>query len=287
MNNMIKIIKRPLRPLKKPIYTLEREFYHAIKLKLKLPDFLGIGSGQSGSTWMYKNLSCHPDIFIPKLKEIHYFSRNFNSLSIRHYSSLFHKAGNRVCGEFTPAYNMLLPKRIEYIHKIMPKARLFLIIRNPIERAWSGARRVMSKIAEQENIKFDDINDNEFYSWIDNEWAYRPERGIGGDFVPGILQGHYCKAIENWTTFFPNDQLLVVFFDEIKRDPQGLLCKVFDHIGVTTNIDWEKQPMWTVVNKNPEHEIPTRFFEYLREKYSDEIEELRKRYPSEVKNWRF
>ncbi len=285
MKDIIAKIKRPLKPLKGPLYGIERSIYYTTKKQLKLPDFLGIGSGQAGSTWMYKNMNYHPDIFLPSTKEIHYFSRRFNDWSLRHYSSLFREAGERICGEFTPAYNMLLPKRIKYIRKIMPDVRLLLIIRNPVDRAWSAARRVMSRIAKQEGIFFEDIDDDEFFEYFEKEWAYRPERNQGGDFIPGMLQGNYCKAIDNWTSYFPREQLLVCFFDEIKRDPQRLLCRVFKHIGVSTDIDWQSMPISKVINKNPDHNIPERFIKYLRNKYNNEIRELSKRYPNEVKEW--
>lgn len=37
------------------------------------PDFLGIGTARSASTWLHSRLSQHPDVYLPKLKELHFF----------------------------------------------------------------------------------------------------------------------------------------------------------------------------------------------------------------------
>ncbi len=272
--------------LKQPLYSLERAYYSRRPRMLKFPDFMSIGSGQAGSTWLFKNLQCHPDVFVARQKETHYFSRNFKKASLHYYSSLYADAGERICGELTPAYNLLIPERIEFIHRLMPDLRILLTIRNPIDRAWSAARRVMSKLAEQQGCEFDDIADEEFHAYFAQEWAYRPERHQGGDYVTGMLQGHYCQAIDNWTSIYPQDNLLVCFFDEIKQQPEQLMRRICQHIRVSTDVNWEKFPLGKVVNKNPSHDIPDRFLVKLQAIYADEIAQLKRRYPQQLANWR-
>jgi hypothetical protein len=38
-----------------------------------LPNFLVIGAARSGTTWISKNLELHPEIYIPRKKELHFF----------------------------------------------------------------------------------------------------------------------------------------------------------------------------------------------------------------------
>src|SRR6478735_11126174 len=45
--------------------------------KARGPDFLCIGAPKTGTTWLYKHLSRHPEIWIPPVKELHYFDRLF------------------------------------------------------------------------------------------------------------------------------------------------------------------------------------------------------------------
>ena len=41
------------------------------------PDFICIGAPKAGTTWIYKHLAAHPDVWIPLVKELHYFDRKF------------------------------------------------------------------------------------------------------------------------------------------------------------------------------------------------------------------
>ena len=88
--------------------------------KLTLPDFLGINAQKSGTSWLAKNLRYHPEIFVSKEKELHYFDRNYHR-SLRHYGKHFLAGRNQVKGEITPAYAILEPKVIRFIQTLMPE----------------------------------------------------------------------------------------------------------------------------------------------------------------------
>ncbi len=285
MSNILARLNRALLPVKRPLYRVERRWYSRRPRMLKLPDFMSIGSGQAGSTWLYRNFQHHPGIFMADGKETHYFSRLFECVSLHFYSSLFAEAGTRICGEMTPNYTLLVPERIGFIHRLMPDLRLILTVRNPVERAWSGARRSISGVAKQQGVEFSAIPDDEFYEYFQKEWAYRPERQQGGAFNTGMLQAHYCRAMDNWTAVFPAEQLLVCFFDEIAREPRQLMERICRHLGASTDVDWSQFPLWKKVNANPAHAIPERFAAYLSELYAGEIAELRSRFPHETAGW--
>lgn len=276
------------RVLKRTIYSIERQLYLSGLLSLRrltLPNFLVLGSGQSGSSWLQDNLCCHPEVFLPSKKETHYFSREFHKWPLGYYASLFAKGEDKIRGEITPIYTLLKPDRIRFIQKIMPEVRLIIIIRNPIERAWSAGRRVISKVAPSLGTTFDEIDDAEFYEFFRKEWTYRPERGMAGYFESGLLQGEYSRAIDKWLTFFPQQQLLVCFFEELRTDPKSFLIRICNHIGASTDIDWRALPLSKVVNKNPGCAMPDRFRVFLEDLYRPEIEELQKRFAEQTIGW--
>jgi hypothetical protein len=41
-----------------------------------LPHFLGIGAQKAGTTWLYEMLHAHPGVWLPPVKELHYFDQN-------------------------------------------------------------------------------------------------------------------------------------------------------------------------------------------------------------------
>lgn len=274
------------RLLKLPICVLDRSMYSlGIRSthRLTLPNFLGLGPGQSGTTWLFKNLSKHPDIFMPEMKEVHYFSRKLHEWPLSNYVSLFEEGQDKVTGEISPGYSILRYDRIAFIHKIMPEVRLILILRNPIERSWSAARRVIPKIWKT----FENVNDTEFYEYLRKEWEYRPKNGLRltGDYEPGLLEGNYCKAIDNWLSFFRPEQLLILFFDELKENPKEFLRKVCDHIGASTDFEWRTKDLHEAVNRNPQQSLPKRFRSFLENMYDPEIVELHKRFGEPVNKW--
>ncbi len=160
----------------------------------------------------------------------------------------------------------------------MPDVRLIMTIRNPVDRAWSGARRILSKVADQAGTTIEELPDREFYEFFRKEWAYRPERHPPGVYQRGMLQGQYSVAIERWLRYFREDQLLLLTFDDIKQNPYGTMEKFCEHIGVSTDLDWDSMPLRKVVNKNPTMSIPPRFRHYLEDLYADELIRLKERY---------
>lgn len=290
MPQAVQPVKRLLRPAKRVYAAVEKGLYARGVLsagELPLPDFLGIGSAQSGTTWLHRNLGHHPDIFLPSVKEVHYFDRAF-WWPLREYSEFFAPGVGRLKGEITPGYAILHPDRIRFIRAVMPEARLVIIIRNPVDRAWSAARRVLSGLAESTfDVAFEDIEKSEIIAYLNQEHDYRPERGNQGAYAPGVLRGNYTAILDNWLTHFPEEQLLVCFFEELREDPRGLFLRVLEHIGASTDVDLGAFPLAKVVNKNPEHPIPDAIRSFLQDKYRDEIEGLYQRFGDPVAPWRF
>src|SRR5262245_32667341 len=123
------------------------------------PHFLCIGAHKSGTTWLYENLRQHPAVWLPPVKELHFFDGLPNMPKIAQrlndeikariagsadadavrldflrkfvldqpkdlawYRSLFSSAGERVCGDITPAYAVLAPGVVARIRAAMPEA---------------------------------------------------------------------------------------------------------------------------------------------------------------------
>ena len=247
---------------------------------LLLPNFLGIGPGQSGSTWLFEHLSQHPQVYIPPIKEVNYFNRNLHRYSLRKYSSQFRAGNNLVIGEISPGYSVLRTDRLEYLSSIMPDVQLILTIRHPVERSWSAARRVMNRLG----ISLEEFGEEELYKYFKKEWAYRAKNGkqVLGDYEPDLLEGQYTRVIDHWLRFFPEEQLLLVFFNQLKEDPQAYLGAVCQHIGVNPKFTWQSKNLNAKVNSNPVNEISSKVRDFLEDMYKEEIEQLRTRFGNQA-----
>lgn len=237
---------------------------------LTLPDFLCIGAQKAGTTWLFENMSHHPEIFLPentKHYDLHYFDQQFNR-SLRYYAGYFEKGRGKVKGENTPAYGIMSVSRIKFLRKIVPDVRLVLMIRNPIDRAWSHARMAMY---QKSNGAPENVTDEEFL----NHFLRRRSRS----------RSDYLSIIDKWLSVFPKDQLFVGIFDDMVNRPEDLLRRVFRHIGVSTDVDFSSYPCFDRINKGVSVEMPPNIRVFLEKLYSDELEQLAERFGEPVKSW--
>jgi len=174
-----------------------------------LPNYLIIGTGRAATTWVHECLSEHPNIFAAKDKEVNYFSKQYEN-GIDYYESKFKEAegGDYLAiGEASPSYlsNENCPLRI---YETIPNAKLIVILRNPIDRAYS--QYLMFK---------EDHEDKTFEEAINNR--------------PGLVtDGLYFKHIQHYMKYFDSEQILVLFFEDIQKDPKAFIQKIYRFLGV-------------------------------------------------------
>lgn len=255
------------------IYSLGKQIYlHNLRSTdhLCLPDFVCIGAQKAGTAWLYKNLQAHPDIFMSTKKELHYFDRNFYS-KLRSYSNWFLLGADKVKGEITPAYSILPKRRISFVKKIMPNLKLILILRNPIDRAWSAVR--MGLISNGRNKpRLEEISDSVFLKRV----RHRASR----------KRGDYVTILDNWLSVFPAEQLYIGIFEDIRKCPQKLLCEIFAFLGVSQDVDWGIFPYKRTIHASPGITMPQRYRVVLEEMYCEDIERLCQRLGKRVEPWR-
>jgi len=116
-------------------------------LKQIWPNFLIVGARNSGTSSLYTYLKQHPQVFMPLMKEPHYFSQlhpysemAFPTAHVSNeatYLSLFSKAeGYKAIGEASVSYlwDREAPTRI---YAANPEARILILLRDPVDRAFS------------------------------------------------------------------------------------------------------------------------------------------------------
>lgn len=246
--------------------------------RLTLPEFLGIGAPKTGTTWLHHNLAAHPDLYLPDHKELHYFTGHRHR-SLHWYARHFADAGQRMPGEITPGYAMLPTRDVRRLHALVPDARLMLLVRDPIQRAWSHA---VMKLARELGRPVGDVSDDEFLAHF---------RG-----AHSLERGNYLQMIAKWRSVFPPEQLWIGSYDDIKEQPRRLLVEVFTHLGVTVDVDWDTFPHNEVIDrgvhgtadvfgKSSRPQVPERFIGPLESLLIPQIEQFAREYPHIGKRW--
>lgn len=186
------------------------------------PDFIGIGPGKAGTTWIYEQLRAHPQVFMPDEKELHYFDEELygppGSVNLRSeqpidwYHDQFAIADpDKVRGEITPSYftSRSAPPRVRAAYD---DVRLFSVVRRPQDRLWSMYLFATQK-GEIARVGF----------------AEALER------YPYLLERcHNAPAIRRWFERFDARELRVWLYDELRDDPTRFLGELHEHIGVAT-----------------------------------------------------
>ncbi len=178
------------------------------------PGFIGIGGQKSGTTWLFSHLERHPGVSFPGGKEVHYWDWHYGR-GVEWYRGLFDGApGGTVAGDITPAYATLDTRMVEDVYRNFPDARVIYLMRNPVERAWSGALH---------NLKISDMTSDE----ASDQWFIDVVQSQGS-----ILRGDHERTLRTWRSVFPVKSVLVESFEALKAEPREVLGRVAAHIGI-------------------------------------------------------
>jgi hypothetical protein len=178
-----------------------------------LPNFLIIGAPRAGTTWAAKNLMLHPQIYLPKEKELHFFDQKYDK-GIEHYKTNFMDVKGKIAvGEATPDY-MYRKEIPALIHQHLPDVKLIAILRNPVDRLYSRYWNSKAKYSANKNLSFEEK--------IDQKPLF-------------IEEGFYYEHLIRYQNFFPKDRFLILFFEDLKSDPYGFLKKIYNFINVDEN----------------------------------------------------
>lgn len=175
-------------------------------------NFLGIGAQKCGTSWLYKTLSSHPKIVFPGGKEVHFWDQK-NGRGVEWYLQIFANEAF-INGDITPAYGILPIEVIQEIYDIMPNLRLFYLIRNPIERAWSSARMAL----ERAEMLHEEASDQWFIDHFNSQGS--------------LARGDYEACIRQWLSVFLGNQLLIIKYEDISHNPVDVLNRCLNHLGL-------------------------------------------------------
>lgn len=226
-----------------------------------LPDFLVIGTKRGGTTSLWRYLIQHP--LVPRLfpawntKTSHYFEDNWSRgeawyrshfPTVRQRAALERRHGGpSKVGEAAPLY-MFHPLAAGRVAELMPRARMIVLLRDPVQRAYSHwkERRTEGRepldfaaalaaeesrtAGERERLIADPGYVSEVFDW----YSYR-------------ARGRYLEHLEPWLTRFDRSQLLFVASETLYREPAATYGRILNFIGLPPH----ELPAYDVFNDRP------------------------------------
>jgi hypothetical protein len=207
---------------------------------MSLPTFLIIGAAKAGTNALYHDLRQHPQIYMSPWKEPKFFAfeseadlgfRAANGkeapvnasiiLDQAEYEKLFDDASDEEVarGEASTHY-LYVEKSPARIKALIPDAKLIAVLRNPVDRAFSSYQHLVR----------DDLEPLDFGAALDAE----PER-IAQHYAYLYRytdMGFYSEQLDRYEKTFPESQLCVLLYDDLRSDPEGTCRRIFSFLGV-------------------------------------------------------
>ena len=210
------------------------KFYRKITNKFRmLPDFLIIGGAKSGTTSLFAHLVEHPNIIPGSMKEVFFFQYISNNKTSFYRSHFPIKRKNLITCDSTSSYfvHPLIPARV---HKLLPSAKLIVVLRNPVERAYSEFHYTVT-LGSELTENFGDVIKSELKRIeIGNK---KPELKIENTnynhfAFSHLRDGLYVQHLERWLKFFPNEQLLVLHTKDLYTNLDQTLAETFEFLNL-------------------------------------------------------
>lgn len=265
-----------------------------------LPNFLCIGSQKAGTTWLYENLQKNPNVWLPPIKEIHYFdfhygedtgtkqwgpnhiqnamkriSSNMNNdqnrsnyynqivdkqpFSLSWYEAIFNHpdtVGKVILGDITPEYSSMSEEGIRELKNTIFSPKIIWIIRDPLQRAISQVKMVISRQSSDEPNTHDE--------WIK---AFKKVRYKN--------RANYKKYIPLWDKYFLNNELLYLPYGDIKSRPHDLIREIEEFLGIDT---FSYPDIDQVVHKTKSVKLPDWIIEEIAQEVEPQYAYLKERF---------
>jgi hypothetical protein len=196
------------------------------------PDALIIGAQKSGTTPLYKFISQHPNI-VYKDNEVHFFDINYQK-GVHWYQSQFPK---RTKDHFfivdKSPYYILHPKVPELVDATYPDVKIIMILRNPVDRAYS--QYMMNISSGQEPLSFEGALNAEDKRLAGEEEKLFTIPYYNSDQFRKFsykTRGIYVTQIKRWLKFFPREQLLILKNEDLRENPDEVMEQVFAFLGL-------------------------------------------------------
>ncbi|MDQ3411774.1 MAG: sulfotransferase domain-containing protein [Chloroflexota bacterium] len=198
----------------------------------ELPHFFIIGAQRGGTRSLYTYLGEHPLVQPAQTDEVHFFSLFFDR-GLSWFEQQFPpRQPDHITGEASPYY-LFHPLAARRLHAVVPEAKLILLLRDPVARAFSHYQLEVRQ--GNEPLAFDDAIAAEA-----ERLAGEHERLLADDTYVSfahqhhgyLARGRYAEQLRRWLELFPRAQLLILKSEDFYRDPAAAYERATDFLGL-------------------------------------------------------
>ncbi len=183
-------------------------------------DFIGVGAAKCGTGWVAQCLREHPEVSLSRIKEVTFFNKQKGIYSdnkewnytkgFQWYRSHFPNEKGKIKGEISVdyLYDKETPKLIK---ENFPRVKIIICLRNPVDRTYSHY------IWLKDNFKKEKANS--FEEALETQPEY-------------IKRSLYYDQLKRYYNIFPDENILVILTDNMKKEPRATAKKLFKFLGI-------------------------------------------------------
>jgi hypothetical protein len=270
-----------------------------------LPHFIGIGAQKAGTTWLYRNLMAHPQIWMPDFKEVHYFDKRANwspnivrrVLGKRRVDYKWRSRVRRLIRLHTiENFSVRNLSRDLVRHMRSSDDEWYASIFEPSNGRTTGEITPAYSVLDRDMVAYvhETLPDAKIIffmrSPIERAWSQavmsfdKAESGLANSvsrkrFMQRFDKRNnfraltdYLRTLENWGSFYPEDRIFVGFLEDVHFFPEELLSRLYGFLGVDPS--FEPPSLNEKVHSRSAGKIPTSLATHLAGAYREETARL-------------
>lgn len=188
------------------------------------PDAILIGVQKSGCTSLLNWLSQHPDVYAPPhAEDLPFFTTDLYLKGQKKLISILGKSNRKltIISDVNNIYFDFVPQRI---HQFNPNVKLFMVLRNPIERAYSAWRYAIERGLEKRSFAYA-IEEEKYNYNMYPAFFMQAQKEY-------IRHGMYFKQIQNYLKYFSKEQIHISFLNDMKNKQEVFWGNLCDFLGL-------------------------------------------------------
>ena len=236
-------------PVKRVVHLGSRSYGRLTAPGRMTPSFLICGGQRCGTTSLYRALSQHPVVMKAVLhKGVHYFDTSYDR-GMSWYKAHFplHRNAEKIAERYgfaaqpfeSSPYYMYHPQAVARIARDLPQAKLIVLVRDPVERAYSQHHHEVARGFESERdfgaaLALEPARlhrqeerlseDPAYYSFAHQHHAYR-------------ARGEYARYLSVMAQHIGREQIHVVESERFFADPEPVYDEVCEFLGLPTYLE--------------------------------------------------
>jgi hypothetical protein len=279
------------------------------------PDFLGVGAQKAGTTWLYRNLQAHPEIWMPPIKELHYFdekTRLEGGLISRLRGD--HPADVRWRRQFRARFRhpleRLTSRDLSWDLKYFfgkPGTGWYASLFKPGRGRVKGEMTPDYAVLEKEGVaRVHELMPDAKIIFMMRNPVERPWsvttmglrirgrsmedmtiRNFRRQFDRGRVRRmtDYLRTLDSWSAFYPEERIFAGFLEDIHFFPEETLRSLYRFLGIDPSA--ARGAITQKIHPGSVSEMPMRLAIYLARSYLEETEHLEERFGGYASFWRF